>query len=107
MGVPLWLCAGVISSGSAFANSFCGIRRRLLHLSVDILQCTLRLPCLALKLAFYVSGSLSKSLFHLATKIFGITGKAILVHERIPSEIQNFNGREGKSFPSSRKTPNG
>jgi hypothetical protein len=68
---------------------------------------TLRLPCLALKLAFYVSGSLSQSLFHLATKIFGITGKAILVHERIPSEIQNFNGREGKSFPSSRKTPNG
>ena len=40
----------VLSPGGAFANSFHGIRRRLLHLSVDILRGPFNLFCLALKL---------------------------------------------------------
>jgi hypothetical protein len=44
----LYGCAEeVLSPAGAFANSFHGIRRRLLHLSVDILHCTFPpvLPC--------------------------------------------------------------
>ena len=40
----------VLSPGGAFANSFHGIRRRLHHLSVDILRGPFNLFCLALKL---------------------------------------------------------
>src|SRR6516225_9062804 len=42
----------VLSPGGAFENSFHGIRRRLLHLSVDILRGPFNLFCLALKLTF-------------------------------------------------------
>jgi hypothetical protein len=45
----------VLSPGGLFANSFHGIRCRLLHLSVDILRCPFHLFCLALKLTFYVA----------------------------------------------------
>src|SRR6478672_13386078 len=105
MGAPLWLCEG---SPRAFANSFHGIRRRLLRLSVDILRCTFHLFCLALELTFYVAGSSSESLFHLAANVFGITDNAIFIHERGPSEIRDFNGWNGRQFPfPARTTPVG
>jgi len=57
----LYGCAKeVLSPAGAFANSFHGIRRRLLRLSVDILHCTFHLFCLALELTFYVAGSSSE-----------------------------------------------
>jgi hypothetical protein len=83
----LYGCAKeVLSPAGAFANSFHGIRRPLLHLSVDILHCTFHLFCLALELTFYVAGSSSESLFHLAANVFGITDNAIFSHEHGPSD---------------------
>jgi hypothetical protein len=74
----LYGCAEeVLSPAGAFANSFHGIRRRLLHLSVDILRGTFHLFCLALELTFYVAGSSPQSLFHPAADVFGITDNAI------------------------------
>jgi hypothetical protein len=96
----LYGCAQeVFSPAGAFANSFHGIRRRLLHLSVDILRCTFHLFCLALQLTFYVARSSSQSLFHPAADVFGITDNAIFVHECSPSEIQDFNGWNGSRVP--------
>jgi len=43
-------------------------------LSVDILQSTFRLLCLALELGFHVAGCASESLFHLAAKVLGVAG---------------------------------
>jgi hypothetical protein len=98
----------VLSPAGAFANSFHGIRRRLLHLSVDILRCTFHLFCLALELTFYVARSSSQSLFHPAADVFGITDNAIFVHEHGPSEIQDFNGWNGSRvpFPRANQTDN-
>src|SRR6266699_3809210 len=104
MGAPLWLCEGSPQPAGAFANSFHGIRRRLLHLCVDILHCTFHLFCLALELTFYVAGSSSESLFHLAANVFGITDNAIFSHEHGPSEIRDFNGWNGRRFPSLART---
>src|SRR5215475_13601743 len=102
----LYGCAEeVLSPAGAFANSFHGIRRRLLHLSVDILRCTFHLFCLALELTFYVAGSSPQFLFHPAADVFGITDNAIFVHERGPSEIQDFNGWNGRRVPLSPRSP--
>jgi hypothetical protein len=74
----LYGCAKeILSPAGAFANGFHGIRRCLLHLPVGILYCIFRLFCLALDLGFYVAGSSSESLFHLAAEVFGVTDKAI------------------------------
>jgi hypothetical protein len=43
--------------------------------------------------------SLSESLFHPATDVFGITDNAVFVHERGPSEIQDFNGWNESRVP--------
>src|SRR5258708_26696767 len=84
----LYGCAEeVLSPAGAFANSFHGIRRRLLHLSVDILRCTFHLFCLALDLTFYVARSSSQSLFHPAADVFGITDTPVFVHQHRPSHI--------------------
>jgi len=96
----------VLSPGGAFVNSFHGIRRRLLHLSIDILRGPFNLFCLALKLTFYVARSLSQSLFHPAPDVFGITDNAIFVHERDPSEIQGFQRLECSRFPFPARTDN-
>src|SRR6266446_8594420 len=89
----------VVGLAGAFADGFRGGSRRFLRLSVDILQSTLRLLCLALELRFHVAGGSSESFFDLATKVLGVTGKAIFIHGRIPSEIYNFNGWNGRRFP--------
>src|SRR6266481_4078776 len=89
----------VVGLAGAFADGFRGSGRRFLRLSVDILQSTLRLLCLALELRFHVAGGSSESFFDLATKVLGVTGKAIFIHGRIPSEIYNFNGWNGRRFP--------
>jgi hypothetical protein len=100
----LYGCAKeILSPAGTFANSFHGIRRRLLHLSVGILYCTFRLFCLALDLTFYIAGSSSESLFHLAAEVFGITDNAIFIHERSPSEIHDFNRWNGSRFPFPRE----
>src|SRR5215510_6547873 len=100
----LYGCAEeVLSSNGAFANNFHGIRRRLLHLSVDILRCTFRLFCLALELTFYVTRSSSQSLFHPAADVFGITDNAIFVHERRPFlrfRISTVGVEAGFPFPA-------
>src|SRR5438034_4704583 len=75
MGAPLWLCEGSPQPAGAFANSFHGIRRRLLHLSVDILRCTFHLFCLALELTFYVAGSFPTSLIAPAADGFRMTSE--------------------------------
>jgi hypothetical protein len=89
----------VVGLAGAFADRFRGGSRRFLRLSVDILQSTLRLLCLALELRFHVAGGSSESFFDLAPKVLGVTGKAIFIHGRIPSEIYNFNGGSGRRFP--------
>jgi hypothetical protein len=73
----------VLGPTGAFVHRFHGIRRRLLHLSIHILRHTFHLFRLALELALCVAGSTSKSLFHLAAKVFGITDNAIFIHERL------------------------
>src|SRR5215510_3363202 len=102
----LYGCAKeVLSPAGAFANSFHRIRRRLLHLSVDILRCPFNLFCLALKLTFYIARSSSQSLFHPAADVFGITDNAIFVHERDPSEIRGFQRLEWKPGSLSPREP--
>src|SRR5215470_9394580 len=78
----------VVGLAGAFADGFRGVGRRLLRLSVDILQRALHLLGLALQLGFYVAGRASESLFHLAAKVLGVAGKAIFIHGRRPSEIR-------------------
>src|SRR5258708_39971533 len=89
----------VVGLAGSFADGVGRSRRRVLRLSVDILQSTFRLLCLALELGFHVAGCASESLFHLAAKVLGIAGQAIFVHGRIPSACRNFNGRGGRAFP--------
>jgi hypothetical protein len=69
------------------------------------LRCTFHLFCLALELTFYVARSSSESLFHPAADVFGITDYAIFVHERGPSEIQDFNGWNESRVPLSPREP--
>src|SRR5262245_28391108 len=90
----------VVGLAGTFADGFRGVDRRLLRLSVDILQRTLHLLGLALQLGLYVAGRASESLFHLAAKVLGVAGKAIFIHGRSPSEIRNVNGRSGLSVPA-------
>src|SRR5262245_43591775 len=90
----------VVGLAGTFADGFRGVGRRLLRLSIDILQRTLHLLGLALQLGLYVAGRASESLFHLAAKVFGVAGKAIFIHGRSPSEIRNVNGRGGLSVPA-------
>src|SRR5215475_13080178 len=90
----------VVGLAGTFADGFRGVDRRLLRLSVDILQRTLHLLGLALQLGIYVAGRASESLFHLAAKVLGVAGKAIFIHGRSPSEIRNVNGRGGLSVPA-------
>src|SRR5207244_10437820 len=100
----LYGCAKeVLSPAGAFANSFHGIRRRLLHLCVDILHCTFHLFCLALELTFYVAGSSSESLFHLAANVFGMTDNAIFRHEHGPSDSR-FHRLEWNAVPFPART---
>src|SRR6516225_3701350 len=89
----------VVGLAGGFADGVGRGRRRVLRLSVDILQSTFRLLCLALELGFHVAGCASESLFHLAAKILGVAGQAIFVHGRIPSAIRKFNGRGRRRFP--------
>jgi hypothetical protein len=105
----LYGCAEeVLSPAGALANSFQGIRRRLLHLSVDILRRTFHLFCVALELTFYVARSSPQSLFHPAADVFGITDNAIFVHERGPSGDSDFNGlmEVGFRFTAQNQTDN-
>src|SRR5215472_15968960 len=94
----------VVGLAGTFADGFRGVGRRLLRLSIDILQRTLHLLGLALQLGLYVAGRASESFFHLAAKVLGVAGKAIFIHGRSPSgrspsEIRNVNGRGGCRFP--------
>src|SRR5262245_66015013 len=102
----------VVGLAGTFADSFGGVGRRLLRLSVGILQRTLHLLGLALQLGLYVAGRASKSLFHLAAKVPGVAGKAIFIHGRSPSwrsssEIRNVNGRGGCRFPRTLRNAKG
>src|SRR5262245_27387257 len=97
----------VVGLVGTFADGFRGVGRRLLRLSVDILQRTLHLLGLALQLGLYVAGRSSKSLFHLAAKVFGVAGKTIFIHGRSPSEIRNVNGRGGCRFPRTLRNAKG
>src|SRR5258708_23199193 len=81
----------VVGLAGGLADGVGRSRRRVLCLSVDILQSTFRLLCLALELGFHVAGCASESLFHLAAKVLGVAGQAIFVHGRIPSACRNFN----------------
>jgi hypothetical protein len=65
---------------------------RIASTASDAVSFTCHLFCLALELTFYVAGSSSESLFRPAGDVFGITDNAIFVHERGPSEIEDFNG---------------
>src|SRR5215467_1115620 len=53
----------VVGLAGGFADGVGRSRRRVLCLSVDILQSTFRLLCLALELGFHVAGCASESLF--------------------------------------------
>jgi hypothetical protein len=101
----LYGCAKeILSPAGAFANGFHGIRRCLLHLPVGILYCIFRLFCLALGLGFYVAGSSSESLFHPAAEVFGVTDKAIFIHDPSPSEVHHFNRWNRSRFPFPRES---
>jgi hypothetical protein len=84
----------VFGLADPFVDGFGGAGRGLLGLAVDVLQSTLHLLCLALELGLYVAGCASKSLFHLAAKILGAIGKAVISHGHVPSQIWTFNRRD-------------
>jgi hypothetical protein len=90
----------IVGFAGTFADGFGGVCRSLLGLAVHVLEGALHLSCLALELSFYVAGRAAESFFHLAAKVFSVAGKAILVHEPVPSEIWNVNGRNGHRFRS-------
>src|ERR1700751_1845460 len=90
----------VVGLAGTFADGVRGVGRRLLRLSVDILQCALHLPGLALELRFYIAGRASESLFHLAAEVLGVTGQAIFIHVFLLRVTASTAGGDVGSLPS-------
>src|SRR5258708_19668463 len=89
----------VVGLAGGFADGVGRSRRRVLCLSVDILQSTFRLLCLALELGFHVAGCASESLFHLAAKVLGVAGQPIFFLGLIPSPCPTFTTLALTRFP--------
>jgi hypothetical protein len=78
----------ILGFAGALANGFRGAGGCVLGLTVQVLYGTFHLGCLALELAFHISGSPPISLLDLAAKVFGGAGPPIFIHESILHRLQ-------------------
>jgi hypothetical protein len=73
----------IISLAGTVANGFRGTGGCVFGLTVKILHGPFHLLCLAMELAFHVSGSPPISFLDLTAKVFGGTGQPIFIRESI------------------------
>jgi hypothetical protein len=96
----------VLSPAGAFANSFHGIRRRLLHLSVDILRCTFHLFCLALELTSPVARPSPSSTWPPTFLALPITRSSFMSVVLLKFRISTVGMEVGFPFPAQNQTEN-